>query len=71
MWFGVATLSAGIASAADEKPQTQQVTVYHNVNGYTFASGVGDAAELRQFQVLVIENGKVRATGGEDLLTEI
>ncbi|MDZ7718500.1 MAG: amidohydrolase [Balneolaceae bacterium] len=38
--------------------QTETGFVYHNVNGYTLQDG-----ELHQFEALVVENGKVVATG--------
>ena len=38
-------------------------TIIHNVEGYTFSDG-----ELIEFSTLVIEDGKVVATGNEDLV---
>lgn len=68
-----AALSVSLASAAEmqnTEQKTQRVTVYHNVNGYTFVGGHGETAELQHFQVLVIEDGKVRAVGNEEVLAE-
>lgn len=42
--------------------QTESEYVYHNVNGYTLMAG----GELHQFEAIVVQNGRVVATGNED-----
>ena len=51
-----------IALSCSQKPQK---TIITNVNGYTFT---GD--EITTFTTLVFQDGKVVATGGDDLITE-
>ena len=55
--FTILFISQGCNNPAD-------TTIIHNVEGYTFNDG-----ELIKFSTLVIEDGKVVATGNEDLIS--
>lgn len=55
-----AVITASITSVAAQ-------TVYTNVNGYTLTSPAGQDAELRRFQTLVVQNGRVLAVGEPSL----
>lgn len=42
-------------------------TLYTNANGYTLTSPAGKNAVLRQFSSMLVDNGKVKAIGGNEL----
>lgn len=50
--------------AADTKPSVQ---LYHNFTGYTFSGSPGPEATLESFSYLAVQDGKVLATGGQEL----
>ncbi|ATZ72592.1 amidohydrolase [Idiomarina sp. X4] len=42
-------------------------TLYTNANGYTLTSPAGENAVLQQFSSMLIDNGKIKAIGGDEL----
>lgn len=69
-----ALLGGGSAHAETEKDKeknAQAVTVFHNLNGYTFSGEPGENAVLKTFQVLAVKDGRVVAIGDEELLEEL
>ncbi len=54
-------VSVLLFTACSNQTPTKTGFVYHNVNGYTLQDGA-----LHQFEALVVEDGKVVATGAED-----
>lgn len=62
--IAVATLTSALLSttvAAD--------TLYTNANGYTLTSPAGQNAVLQQFSSMLVDSGKVKAIGGDELNT--
>ena len=42
-------------------------TLYTNANGYTLTSPAGENAVLQQFSSILVDNGKIKAIGGDEL----
>jgi len=54
---------------ASDKEEAEAIA-FHNFTGYTFTGSAGNDARLMSFAVMVVQNGKVVATGNEALLDE-
>lgn len=61
-------LTGTFTAYANESDDFSKHTVFHNFSGYTFTGEPGANARLLNFSVMVIANGKVVATGGQQLI---
>lgn len=66
----VSALEDADARTQEKEKSYSRHKVFHNLNGYTFAGGIGDYAELNQFSVIVVHKGKIVAVGDEELVTK-
>lgn len=44
-----------------------ETTIYYNMNGYSFVDGVGEDARLQRFSSIVVQDGRIIATGDNGL----